>query len=127
MGNGIKVALQINIYDPGVTGFQKLLQRVQSLQATSSWPKTITPLGKVPLEDWFHHMEQGGLDHSIPDCGYSQRSLFHTAWLGYPDPSRRVRPILPLPQLSAQLIPLGDPFLAQLLRGLTVHPGAAFV
>src|SRR5882724_2836853 len=81
MRDSVEVALQVGIHHPRVACFQQVCYSSQSLLGSTLWPKPITLLRKVSLEDRFQYMTKRRLRHPVAHRRNPQRASFFAARL----------------------------------------------
>lgn len=105
MWDGFEAGFEIRIQHVCVALLQECSDSTQCILAASPRLEAVTLFGKIPLEDWFKDLPQGGLHHAISDRGDTRRSVLFRARLRYPYSSDGLWPV-----------PTGSQFLGKLFE-----------
>src|SRR5207253_9154111 len=127
MRNSIEVALEVGIYTPALPLVQEFFHAGHCLPTAAAGPKPVAVLGEVALKDGFEYVPQSRLDGPVAHRRNAQRSLFGRPRFRYPDATRRLAVVAFYTQFFAQSGQLGLGVFVELLDGLAINSGSAFV
>src|SRR2546426_197349 len=120
--NGIEVALQVRIHDPGVSRSQQVIHPSQGLLTPPVRSETVALFSEAPLKDRFQHVSQRGLPHSVPPRRNPQGPFLATPQLGNPDPPHRLGPVATVLQRLRELFQVLLQMALEHLHRLVIHP-----